>query len=97
MVIQMRSICAMCHVPCSMFHVSCVMCLALMIGSNLCNNGFTYGYHVAINCNYLVYVSVLVYLPLRNLYTSESSYIPLISSSIAVHLVCSLLFLWWLR
>ena len=56
----MRSICAMCHVPCSMCHVSCVMCLALMIGSNLCNNGFTYGYHDIINCNYLLYVSFFV-------------------------------------
>ena len=49
----MRSICAM-------FHVPCVRCLALMIGSNLCNDGFTYGYHDIINCNYLLYVSFFV-------------------------------------
>ena len=52
--------CSMCHVPCSMFHVSCVVCLALMIWSNLCNNGFTYGYHDIINCNYLLYVRFFV-------------------------------------
>ena len=40
-------------------HVLCAMCLAIITRFQLYNNGFTYVYHVLINCIYFVFAKFL--------------------------------------